>query len=377
MNPPSWNSGNAAKVREELLRRVAEPDTVDGPLVRSDPRRSVAMQWPAILVTAVVLVAVVALSLVAVRLSGDRELPATTGGSSPAVLQDSSPPEQTLPPGKVLGRFTSEDGPNQDHVLRPNGLALATQFICTGEGKYSVFTSGGTGESGDGGCSGGGVGAGGGGVNGTSHVKIRTDPDMTWTYTIVGFTPPKHITPRPIATPTTTGGEPVPYCTGDDLSARFDRISAAAASAIGYEPSGEITFTNTTKRTCALAGYPEVRFLDDGKPLGHNTMNQIDPRRSVVNGLRAVILAPGGSAYSQVNWYKPGDNKQEGPCVARAVTSVDVDLHYDLAASGQTGRFTVPIGRATACLNGAHGALGKYGQIMSTVFVAYSLNQER
>jgi hypothetical protein len=377
MNSPVWDGDNVAKVREELMRRVAEPDAVDGLVVRPGRTRPVARQWPAILVTAVVLIAVVTLSLVAVRLSSGRDVPATTGSSSAAVPDDSAAPEQTLPPGKILGRFTSKDGPDQDHVIRPNGLAIATQFTCTGAGEYSVFVSGGTGESGDGGCSGGGVGAGGRGVSGTSHVKIRTDPDMTWTYTIVGFTPPEHVTPRPIATPTDASGAAVAYCTGDDLTARFSTISAAAEAAIGYEPSGEITFTNTTTRTCALAGYPEVRFLDGGEPLGHNTMNQIDPHRSVVNGLQAVILAPGGSAYSQVNWYKPGDNKQEGTCVARAVTSIDVDLHYDLAAPSQTGRFVVPIGRATACLNGAHGALGKYGQISSTVFVDYSLNRSR
>ena len=377
MNPPRWDGDNVARVREELIRRVAEPDAVDEGPVRWGPRRSAAVQWPAILVTAVVLVAVVASSLVAVRLSSDRGGPATIGDSSAAVPTNPPSPVETLPPGKLLGRFTSEEGPNQDHVIRPDGLAIATQFICSGAGNYSVFVAGGTGESGHGGCGGGGVGAGGGGVSGTSHVKIRTDPDMRWTYTVVGFTPPERVTPQPIANPTDTSGTAVAYCTGDDLTAHFDTISAAAAAALGYKPSGEIAFTNRTTRTCALAGYPEVRFLDAGKPLGHNTMNQIDPRRSVVDGLRAVVLAPGGSAYSQVNWYRSGDNKQEGPCVARAVTEIDVDLHYDLAAPSQTGRFTVPIGKATACLNGAHGALGKYGQISSTVFVDYSLNKNK
>jgi hypothetical protein len=32
----------------------------------------------------------------------------------------------------------------------------------------------------------------------------------------------------------------------------------------------------------------------------------------------------------------------------------------------------VPIGTVTACLNGAHGVYGKYGQLSSTVFVDYA-----
>jgi hypothetical protein len=53
------------------------------------------------------------------------------------------------------------------------------------------------------------------------------------------------------------------------------------------------------------------------------------------------------------------------------VSRVQVDLAYDLSSPGQTGTLDVPVGPVTACLNGQHGALGKYGQLSSTVFVDY------
>jgi hypothetical protein len=48
---------------------------------------------------------------------------------------------------------------------------------------------------------------------------------------------------------------------------------------------------------------------------------------------------------------------------------MQVDLDSDLTRPEQTRRFTLPACSAAACVNGAHGAFGKYGGMSSTVFV--------
>jgi hypothetical protein len=118
-----------------------------------------------------------------------------------------------------------------------------------------------------------------------------------------------------------------------------------------------------------------VRFLDGGTPLGHHTMEATDQRSSEEHGLRPVLLGPGGKAYSQIGWYLADFfvPNEEGPCKARTVHALRVDLPNEYAGAAQQGSFDVPIGTATACLNGAHGVLGKYGQLSSTVFVDYAM----
>lgn len=275
-----------------------------------------------------------------------------------------------MPAGEVLGRWTSADGPVQTHTIRPHGLALAEVFDCSGPGRYTVSISHDSEQGGDGGCGREG-GSGNKGHQGTLTVKITTAKAMRWTLTIVGI-PETYVTPRPIATPTDSTGAAVRYCTADDLRARF--TAGTMPKGVTEVSGGELAFTNRSGSACALAGYPEVRFLEGEEPLGHNTMNHTDQRSTIQQGLRAVIIAPNHSAYSQIDWYLADyyPENEEGACDALAVSQVQVDLAYDLSSAGQTGTLDVPIGRATACLNGAHGALGKYGQLSSTVFVDYT-----
>ncbi|WP_375389395.1 DUF4232 domain-containing protein [uncultured Amnibacterium sp.] len=321
-----------------------------------------------VLVTAAVLVVVVALSVIAIRSVGDRGGPADGGAPATSSAVDALP-TPTLTAGKPLGRFTSDDGPVQRHVIRPDGLAVATVIECSGPGSYLFSIARDGSQGGDGGC-GGGVTSGNKGVAGSTTVTIRTDKRMTWTLTIVGI-PETYVTPRPIPTPTDTAGTAVRYCTADDLTARF--VAGAEPKGVTEVSGGDLVFTNASDSTCALAGYPEVRFLLDGAALGRNTMNHIDERSSTEDGLHAVLLRPGGVAYSQIDWYLANyyPENEEGRCAVRTVSAVQVDLAYDLSSPGQTGTLTVPIGTATACLNGEHGALGKYGQVSSTVFVDY------
>lgn len=358
-----------AAVRTMLVDRVARPK--EAPAMRLAPMRTRSG-----LVTAVVLVVIIAVSVLAVQFGSDRSAPAQGGLPTPSATVEGvhAMPKLTIPAGKLLGRYSSADGPNQTHTIHPNGLAIATAYVCQGKGDYFFGVTHDGDESGTPACDGGGGGSGNKGIAGDTTVKIRTAKGMTWTFVVVGI-PETYVTPRPIPTPTDSAGTAVPYCTADDLAVRF--AAHSIPKGVTAVSGGELVFTNTTGSKCALAGYPEVRFLDGGEPLGHNTMNSTDDRSSTEDGLKAVILPPKARAYSQVGWYLPGENSmEEGPCVARTVTTVQVDLAYDLAAPGQTGTLTAPIGKVTACLNGAHGALGKYGQISSTVFLDYSLSTD-
>lgn len=354
--------------RDEALRAllVSRPESAASPRGRLHGLSPRGRQ--SAIVTAVVLVAVVAASIAALQIHGAGRAPV---GDSPSTPTPASIPTPTLPAGPVLGRFTSADGPEQTHTIHPDGLALATLFTCTGKGHYLTSIKHWGEQGGDGRCDGGGVSSGNKGVAGSTTVRITTDARMTWTFTIVGI-PETYVTPTPVPTPLDSAGRPVPYCTAADLTARFARTSMPTG--VTEVAGGELVFTNRTAATCALAGYPEVRFVLDGTAIGRNTMNHVDSRDSIEHGLEAVVLEPGGHAYSQIDWYLPNyyTPNDEGACVARTVTHVAVDLHYDLAAASQTGTFDVPIGSVTACLNGAHGALGKYGQLSSTVFVDYS-----
>jgi hypothetical protein len=329
-------------------------------------------------VTAVVLVAVVALSVLAIRIGGGGRLIAGEGEATSSPTSAVVLPSPTIPAGTVLGRWTSDGGSVQHHTIRPNGRAIALAIACTGDGEYFIHIP--HVEDEGGGCGGvegssSGTSSGNKGVPGATTISIKASPKVRWTLTVVGI-PETYVTPKPIPTPTDSSGDAVPYCTAGDLQGRF--AAHAMPDGVTEVHGGELVFTNTTGATCALAGYPEVRFLSDGVALGHNTMNHTDDRMTIEKGLRAVIVQPGASAYSQIDWYLPDANEQEeGPCEARSVTDLQVDLAYDLSSPGQTGTLDVPIGSTvTACLNGAHGALGKYGQLSSTVFVDYSLTEK-
>lgn len=366
-------------VRSLLVHRIQRPAAARG--VRLHPDRARVA-----LVTAVVLIAIIALTVVSIRLTGGRPAPAEGGTPTAAPTTEDALPTPTIPAGKLLGRFTSADGPVQTHTIHPNGLAIAARFECAGIGDYSVsishdseFASMTPAGQTPGRCAGAGSGGGGPGSREKGHtepvkVTVKTAKGMTWTLTLVGI-PETYVTPRPIPTPTDSTGTAVRYCTAADLTARF--AAHAMPDGVTEVRGGELVFTNTTDSTCALAGYPEVRFIDGGTALGSNTMNAVDERSSEEDGLRAVVLRPGGRAYSQIDWYLRNyyPENDEGTCDARTVSSVRVDLAYDLSSPGQTGTLDVPIGTATACLNGEHGALGKYGQISSTVFVPYSLTE--
>ena len=366
MEPEQRTGDRDTALRAMLVERVGLPA---GRSVRSGGERLRVG-----VVTAVVLVAVVALSVLAIRLGGGTRGAPAGGGTPTASSASDDLPTPTLPAGKVLGRWTSDGGAVQHHTIRPGGLAIATVFECKGPGEFMVSVKRSGSEGGNGGC-GSSSGAGNKGVAGSTTVTIRTDERMVWTLTVVGV-PETYVTPKPIPTPTDSSGAAVRYCTAGDLSARF--AAHAMPDGVTEVHGGELVFTNTTGATCALAGYPEVRFLSDGEPLGHNTMNHTDERMTIEKGLRAVIVQPGASAYSQIDWYLPDANEQEeGACEARSVTDLQVDLAYDLSSPGQTGTLDVPLGStATACLNGEHGALGKYGQLSSTVFVDYSLSEK-
>jgi hypothetical protein len=363
MAPDQESGDRDAALRAMLVERVSRP--AETHTARLAPGRL----RPA-LVTAVVLVVIVVLSVVAVRFGADRSAPARGGQPTSSAIERRPAPQLTVPAGKVLGRYSSADGPNQTHVIHPDGLAIATAYVCTGKGSYFFGVAHDGDQSGSPSCNGGGGGSGNKGIAGDTTVKIRTAKGMRWTFVVVGI-PETYVTPRPIPTPTDTSGTAVRYCTADDLTARF--LPRKMPAGVTEVSGGDLAFTNRGSTTCALAGYPEVRFLDGEKPLGHNTMNHTDERMTEEHGLRAVILRPGGLAYSQIDWYLANyyPENEEGTCDALPVTRVQVDLHYDLASPGQTGTVDVPIGKATACLNGAHGALGKYGQLSSTVFVDY------
>jgi hypothetical protein len=142
-----------------------------------------------LLVTAVVLALVVAVSVVVLRLGGPGGAP-VAGGDPSATAEPAAPPVETLPPGRLLARYSSEDGPDQDHTIRTGRLGVVTRFTCTGSGTWSVLLSGASGESGDGPCGGSGIGSGGPFASGVAHLRIRTDPGMRWTYTVVGIEVP-------------------------------------------------------------------------------------------------------------------------------------------------------------------------------------------
>jgi hypothetical protein len=172
--------------------------------------------------------------------------------------------------------------------------------------------------------------------------------------------------------PADSSGAAVRFCTGRDLTVRFEPVREP--NGVTEVSGGQLVLTNTSSSTCALAGRPRVRFLAGGTPLGSHTMAHTDQRDSEQDGLRPVIVRPDGAAYAQIGWYLPNYYvpNEEGPCRARAVHAVRVDLANSYAGAAQTGSFDVPIGRATACLNGQHGVFGKYGQLSSTIFVDYA-----
>lgn len=329
------------------------------------------------LATAIVLVVVVALSVFAIRVGGGLR-GAPTGADAPvAAPTGASIPVPSRPPGVELGRFSSADGPKQTHVIRPDGLALATAFACEGGGEketYLIHVPHAFDEGGScGGTSGG--GAGDKGTAGSVTVSISSTDSMRWTLIVTGV-PETYVTPQPVETPLDAAGSPVPFCTDQTLKASFEAVPEP--DGVTEVSGGQLRFEDVSAAACALAGHPMVRFVDeDGQVLGHHTMDRIDERSSTEKGLRPVVLQPGGVAYSQIDWYLPNyyPENDEGDCVQRTVHLLRVDLANRLAGAAQTGFLVVPVPAATACLNGAHGVDGKYGQLSSTVFVDYSLEK--
>ena len=369
-----------AAVRAMLVKQVRRPATAAASLGLELPagRRS-RFGLAAAVATCVVLLLVIVLSAVAVQLGGARSAPADGGDESGAIFEPQRTPavdahgipSVEAPKGKLLGRWTSAGGPNQKHVIRPNGLALSWRYACTGEGSYTFGITHDGETSGNHACGGDGGSVGDKGHRGPVTVYMRTAKAMRWSFVVVGI-PETYVTPRPVLKPTDSSGAAVPFCTGDDLDVRYQPV--LGPNEVTEAGGGQLVLSNTSGRTCALAGHPKVRFLDGEKPLGHHTMDAVDQRSSEAKGLRPVIVAPGGKAYSQVGWYLPNFYvpNEEGPCQARTVHALRVDLGNRLAGAAQQGSFDVPIGTATACLNGAHGTDGKYGQLSSTVFVDYS-----
>lgn len=368
-------------VRAMLVAQVRRPaaGAASLGLEPSSARRS-RFGVPALVVTCVVLLLVIVLSAVAVQLGGGRAAPANGGEPSRGVVFDTERPPSTdaagipqveAPAGKLLGRWTSAGGPNQKHVIDPKGLALSYRYSCTGQGKYLFSISHDSEESGSGGCGSGGGGYGDKGHTGALTVTIRTAKAMRWSFVVVGI-PETYVTPQPVLRPTDSSGAAVPFCTADRLSARFERVVGRPGN---VSVAGQIALTNTTGTPCALAGTPLVRFLDGRTPLGRHTMAAIDDRSSERDGLRAVVLGPGGRAWTQVGWYLPAfyEEGDEPPCRPLSVHALRVDLANRMAGPAQQGSLDVPIGSATACLDGKYGTDGKYGQLSATVFVDYAL----
>jgi hypothetical protein len=371
-----------AAVRAMLVAQVQR--SAEQPASLADALRSPGlgrsrMGLMAAVASGVVLVLVIVLSAVAIRVgagggapahSGDPSISASDGVTTPTPSDPNAIPDVEAPAGVLLGRYTSADGPNQTHTIHPNGLALSVRYACTGRGAYFFGISHDSEDSGDGSCGGGG-GYGNKGHTGALTVTIRTAKTMRWTFVVVGI-PETYVTPQPVLSPTDSAGAAVRFCTGADLAVRYQPV--LGPNEVTEVGGGQLVLTNTSSSTCALAGHPLVRFLDGSRPLGHHTMDAVDQRSSEAKGLRPVIVAPGGKAYSQIGWYLPNFYvpNEEGPCQARTVHALRVDLGNRLAGAAQQGSFDVPIGTATACLNGAHGTNGKYGQLSSTVFVDYA-----
>jgi hypothetical protein len=354
----------------QVRRAADEPASLARALATPPPGRA-RLRFTAAFATAVVLALVVVVSALAIRFgTAGGGAPATSGHPPVTTSSDAGWPVPN-PSGVLLGRWTSaRGGPNQTHTIHPNGLALSYRFECTGPGPYRLTISHDSEESGDGSC-GGGSGYGNKGHSGALTVTVRTPRTAHWALVIMGI-PETYVTPQPVLSPTDAAGAAVRFCTSDELRAGFERMRMHAG--VTEANGGQLVLTNTGSSACALAGQPLVRFLDGRTPLGHHTMAAVDQRSSEEHGLRPVIVPPGGKAYSQIGWYLPNYYlpNEEGPCKARTVHAVQVDIANKYAGAAQKGSFMVPIGTVTACLNGAHGVYGKYGQLSSTVFVDYA-----
>lgn len=377
MASESRHSDRDSAVRSMLVRlpQPGVPGTTRPALTRDRARVPV--------ITAAVLVAVIALSVLAIGFRAGRDDRPAFGGGSASAPTDVLP-TAPAPTGTLLGRFTSDDGPKQTHTIHPDGLALAVVFACSGTGDWLIHIPHDSDSAAvtppgqkPGRCDGHSSSAGNKGHAGSATVAITTEPGMRWTLTVVGI-PETYVTPQPVEAARDSAGAAVPFCSAADLAARFE--PKQEPEGVTEVAGGQIALTNTTGTGCALAGWPMVRFLDRGSALGHHSMNAIDERSSTEKGLDAVVLQPGASAYTQVGWYLPDyyPENEQGPCVARPVSSLRIDLDNRFAGAAQAGDLEVPIGSTvTACLNGPWGVDGKYGQISSTVFVDYSLHDER
>jgi len=137
--------------------------------------------------------------------------------------------------------------------------------------------------------------------------------------------------------------------------------------------------TNTSDSRCALAGHPAVWFTSGGSTLGKAALERSDSRLSEEHGLKAVVVAPKGRAYVQLDYYLPRYYPANGvaKCAAITVRGMRIDLANDLAGTAQQGTFDVTMPATTGCTNSSWGIYGKYGQLSTTVFVGYSLTEKR
>jgi hypothetical protein len=370
MAPDQEPTDRDAAVRTMLVERVTRPK--EAPAMRLAPGRMRSG-----LVTAVVLVVIIAVSVLAVRFGSGRSAPADGGAptTSASAEAEHPMPKLTVPAGKLLGRYSSADGPNQTHTIHPNGLAIATAYVCQGKGDYFFGVAHDGDSSGTPSCDGGGGGSGDKGIPGDSTVKIRTAKDMTWEFVVVGI-PETYVTPQPVVSPTDSSGKAVPFCTAADLTAKYEAV--ALPSEVTEAAGGQVVFTNTSSATCALAGHPAMWFADQGATLGNAALERTDERSSEEKGLKPVIVPAGGKAYSQLDYYLPNyyPANDVAPCAVLKVHSIHIDIANRLAGAAQQGTFDVETPTITGCTNSAWGIYGKYGQLATTIFVDYSYDSK-
>lgn len=368
MAPEPEETDRDAAVRTMLVERVARPK--EAPAMRLAPARMRSG-----LVTAVVLVVIVAVSVIAVRFGSDRSAPAQGGVTSAPANMERATPKLRIPAGKLLGRYSSADGPNQTHTIHPNGLAIATSYVCTGPGKFFFGVTHDGDESGFPSCDGGGGGSGNKGIAGDTTVTIRTATAMKWTFVVVGI-PETYVTPQPVLTPVDSSGATVPFCTAADLTAKYETVKLP--SEVTEAAGGQLVFTNTSDSTCALAGQPAVHFVDQGTALGRAAGERTDERMSKEKGLKPVIVPAGGKAYSQLDFYLPNyyPANEVDACAVLKVHTMRIDLANSFAGAAQQGTFDVETPTITGCTNSPWGIYGKYGQLSTTIFVGYSYSSK-
>ena len=104
---------------------------------------------------------------------------------------------------------------------------------------------------------------------------------------VASIAPP---TTGPTTPPTPPSSPPAPACSPADLSAAVNSSPGGAAAGSTYYP---LNFTNTSKSSCYLYGYPGVSFVTSppGRQIGEPAS------RNPAVAPSTVILPPGGTAH--------------------------------------------------------------------------------